>query len=120
MPFWKAAEQLGAVILFHQGGETIVDRRIKRYHLPNSVGNLADRTLTFASLVMGGVMDACPDLRICLSPRRRVRLLRRRPHGSRLGANPGGGSSGRHAAQRVPGASSTTIASCTPSSRCDS
>lgn len=67
MPFWKAAEQLGAVILFHQGGETIVDRRIRRYHLPNSVGNLADRTLTFASLVMGGVMDACPDLRICLS-----------------------------------------------------
>ncbi len=67
MPFWKAAEQLGAVILFHQGGDTIVDQRIKRYHLPNSVGNLADRTLTFASLVFGGVMDACPDLRICLS-----------------------------------------------------
>ena len=67
MPFWKAAEQLGAVILLHRGGDTIVDRRIQRYHLPNSVGNLADRTLTFASLVMGGVMDACPDLRICLS-----------------------------------------------------
>ena len=67
MPFWKAAEQLGSVILFHQGGDTIVDGRIQRYHLPNSVGNLADRTLTFASLVMGGVMDACPDLRICLS-----------------------------------------------------
>ena len=67
MSFWKAAEQLGAVILFHQGGDTIVDQRIKRYHLPNSVGNLADRTLTFASLVFGGVMDACPDLRICLS-----------------------------------------------------
>ena len=67
LPFWKAAEQLGAFILFHQGGDTIVDRRIQRYHLPNSVGNLADRTITFASLVMGGVMDACPDLRICLS-----------------------------------------------------
>ena len=67
MPFWKAAEQLGAVIMFHQGGDTIVDQRIKRYHLPNSVGNLADRTLTFAALVMGGVMDACPDLRVCLS-----------------------------------------------------
>ena len=67
LPFWKAAEQLGAVIMFHQGGDTIVDRRISRYHLPNSVGNLADRTLTFASLVMGGVMDACPELRICLS-----------------------------------------------------
>lgn len=67
MPFWKSAEQMGAVIMFHQGGDTIIDRRIKRYHLPNSVGNLADRTLTFAALVMGGVMDACPDLRVCLS-----------------------------------------------------
>ena len=67
LPFWKAAEQLGALILFHQGGDTIVDQRIRRYHLPNSIGNLADRTLTFASLVFGGVMDACPNLKICLS-----------------------------------------------------
>lgn len=67
MPFWKAAEQMGAMILFHQGGETVVSPRIQRYHLPNSVGNLAERAITFATLVMGGVMDACPDLRICLS-----------------------------------------------------
>lgn len=67
LPFWKAAEQLGAMILFHQGGDTVVSERIGRYHLPNSVGNLADRTITFATLVMGGVMDACPDLQICLS-----------------------------------------------------
>jgi aminocarboxymuconate-semialdehyde decarboxylase len=66
LPFWKAAEQLGAFILFHQGGETIVSSRMKRYHLPNTIGNLADRTITFASLVFGGVMDACPDLKICL------------------------------------------------------
>jgi aminocarboxymuconate-semialdehyde decarboxylase len=66
LPFWKAAEQLGALILFHQGGETIVSPRIRRYHLPNTIGNLADRTVTFASLVLGGVMDACPDLKICL------------------------------------------------------
>lgn len=67
LPFWKAAEQLGALILFHQGGETLVSQRIGRYHLPNSVGNLAERAVTFASLVFGGVMDACPDLKICLS-----------------------------------------------------
>ncbi len=67
LPFWKAAEQMGAMMLFHQGGNTVVNPRIKRYHLPNSVGNLADRASTFATLVMGGVMDACPDLRICLS-----------------------------------------------------
>lgn len=67
LPFWKAAEQLGALILFHQGGGTMVSPRIGRYHLPNTIGNLADRAITFATLVMGGVMDACPDLKICLS-----------------------------------------------------
>jgi aminocarboxymuconate-semialdehyde decarboxylase len=67
LPFWKAAEQLGALILFHQAGETVVASRMKRYHLPNTIGNLADRTITFASLVLGGVMDACPDLKICLA-----------------------------------------------------
>src|ERR671919_1648500 len=67
LPFWKAAEQLGALILFHQAGDTIVSSRIKRYHLPNTIGNLADRAVTFASLVFGGVMDACPNLKICLA-----------------------------------------------------
>jgi aminocarboxymuconate-semialdehyde decarboxylase len=67
LPFWKAAEQLGALILFHQGGETVISPRIQRYHLPNTIGNLVDRTITFASLVLGGVMDACPNLKICLS-----------------------------------------------------
>ena len=67
LPFWKAAEQLGALILFHQAGDTIVSSRIRRYHLPNTIGNLADRAVTFASLVFGGVMDACPDLKICLA-----------------------------------------------------
>jgi aminocarboxymuconate-semialdehyde decarboxylase len=67
LPFWKAAEQLGALILFHQAGETTVSSRMKRYHLSNTIGNLADRTLTFAALVHGGVMDACPNLKICLA-----------------------------------------------------
>jgi aminocarboxymuconate-semialdehyde decarboxylase len=65
-PFWKAADQLGAVIFFHQGGETLVTSRTKRYHLPNSIGNLVDRAVTFATLVHGGVMDECPNLKIVL------------------------------------------------------
>ena len=67
LPFFKAAEQMGAFILIHQAYPTVVHRRINRYHLPNSIGNLADRTITFASLVFGGVMDQCPGLKICLS-----------------------------------------------------
>ncbi len=65
-PFWKAAEQLGALVFFHQGGETVVSSRTKRYHLPNTIGNLADRAITFATLVSGGVMDQFPKLKICL------------------------------------------------------
>ena len=65
-PFWKAAEQMGAVVFFHQGGETLVTPRSARYHLPNSIGNLVDRAVTFATLVHGGVLDAHPDLKIVL------------------------------------------------------
>jgi aminocarboxymuconate-semialdehyde decarboxylase len=65
-PFWKAAEELGALIFFHQGGETLVSPRTTRYHLPNSIGNLVDRAVTFATLVSGGVMDQYPNLKICL------------------------------------------------------
>jgi aminocarboxymuconate-semialdehyde decarboxylase len=65
-PFWKAAQELGALVFFHQGGDTVVTPRSARYHLPNSIGNLADRAVTFATLVSGGVMDEFPDLKICL------------------------------------------------------
>ena len=66
-PFWKAVEQLGAMILIHQSGSTVVSARTKKYHLSNTIGNLTDRTITFACFVFGGVMDKYPNLRICLS-----------------------------------------------------
>ena len=67
LPLWKAAEAMGAVIFVHQSGDTTVSGRSGRYHLPNTIGNLVDRTVTFASFVFGGVMDACPDLKVCLA-----------------------------------------------------
>jgi aminocarboxymuconate-semialdehyde decarboxylase len=67
LPLWKAAEQMGALMFIHQGGETLVTPRLDRYHLPNTIGNLVDRAVTFASFVFGGVMDACPDLKVCLA-----------------------------------------------------
>ena len=65
-PLWAAAEQLGAVMLIHQDGPTVVSPRNRKYHLSNTIGNLADRAVTFASFVFGGVMDKYPDLRVCL------------------------------------------------------
>jgi aminocarboxymuconate-semialdehyde decarboxylase len=67
LPFWRAAEQMDALIFIHQARPTLVAQRSQRYHLPNTIGNLVDRAVTFASLVFGGVMDACPDLKICLA-----------------------------------------------------
>jgi aminocarboxymuconate-semialdehyde decarboxylase len=65
-PFWSAVERLRAFVLVHQGRPTSVTYRIRDYFLPNSIGNLVDRTITFAALVYGGVMDRHPGLTICL------------------------------------------------------
>jgi len=67
LPFWAAAEQLGAVIFFHQGSDTVVTQRIDRFRLDNSVGNLTERALTFGALVGSGVMDRYPRLKILLA-----------------------------------------------------
>ncbi len=61
-PFFVAAEELGAILFFHQGGDTIVSQRIARYKLGNAVGNLTERALVYATLIFGGIMDRCPDL----------------------------------------------------------
>jgi aminocarboxymuconate-semialdehyde decarboxylase len=65
-PIWGAAERHRAFLLIHQYGPTTVWYRTKNYFLPNSVGNLVDRTITFGCLVFGGVMDRHPGLRVCL------------------------------------------------------
>jgi aminocarboxymuconate-semialdehyde decarboxylase len=65
-PFWRSVEELGAVVFFHQCSSTVVEARTPRYGLPNTIGNLADRAITFGTLVFGGVMDEFPDLKICL------------------------------------------------------
>jgi aminocarboxymuconate-semialdehyde decarboxylase len=54
------------VVFFHQCGATVVEHRTQRYGLPNTVGNLTERALTFGTLVFGGVMDRFPGLKICL------------------------------------------------------
>jgi aminocarboxymuconate-semialdehyde decarboxylase len=63
-PFWKAAEELGAIVFFHQGVDNVTARRLNRYGMGNSVGNLAERILTFGALVYGGVIDRHPNLKL--------------------------------------------------------
>ena len=40
--------------------------RLDRYHLPSSMGNLVDRTVTFATFIFGGIIDKFPDLTVRL------------------------------------------------------
>jgi aminocarboxymuconate-semialdehyde decarboxylase len=65
-PVWEAAEELGVFLLVHQYQPTVVAYRTTKYFLLNSIGNLVDRTITFASFIYGGVLDRYPRLTICL------------------------------------------------------
>jgi aminocarboxymuconate-semialdehyde decarboxylase len=64
-PFWAKAEELGALIYIHPGGNR--DARFKRFHLWNSVGQAFEEAMAIASLMYDGVLEAFPRLKICVS-----------------------------------------------------
>ena len=65
--FWSTANDLKAFFLIHQFQPTLVTPRTDKYFLLNSIGNLVDRTVSFGTLVYGGVIDKYPDLKICFA-----------------------------------------------------
>jgi aminocarboxymuconate-semialdehyde decarboxylase len=64
-PFWAKAEELGAVVYIHPGGNR--DRRFKRFHLWNSVGQAFEEAMAIASLMYDGVLETFPRLKVCIS-----------------------------------------------------
>jgi aminocarboxymuconate-semialdehyde decarboxylase len=64
-PFWEKAEALGAVVYIHPGGNR--DRRFKRFHLWNSVGQAFEEAMAISSLMYDGVLEQFPRLKICIS-----------------------------------------------------
>ncbi|PWU17016.1 MAG: amidohydrolase [Candidatus Rokuibacteriota bacterium] len=68
LPLFKAAEAMGAVLFFHpQPQDNFVLRRTSRYGLANSIGVIVEDTLVVAILIFGGILDACPDLKVCVA-----------------------------------------------------
>src|SRR5436190_22895159 len=65
LPFWERAEELSAVVYIHPGGNR--DRRFKRFHLWNSVGQAFEEAMAVASLMYDGVLESFPKLKICIS-----------------------------------------------------
>jgi aminocarboxymuconate-semialdehyde decarboxylase len=62
-PFWKKAEQLGAVILLHPNGFTHA-QRFKPYYFTNVIGNPLDTTVALHHLIFSGVLERYPKLKI--------------------------------------------------------
>jgi len=68
LPFFKAAEAMGAVLFFHpQPQHNLLFKAPDRYALANSVGVIVEDTLIVATLIFGGILDACPDLKACIA-----------------------------------------------------
>jgi aminocarboxymuconate-semialdehyde decarboxylase len=65
-PILEAAESLGAFILLHPFNSRI-RTPLPRYHMVNLIGNPLETTIAAASLILGGVMDRLPNLKVCLS-----------------------------------------------------
>ncbi len=68
LPFFKAAEQMGAVLFFHpQPQNNFLAKRNPRHGLANSLGVILDDAIVTATLICGGVLEACPDLKVCIA-----------------------------------------------------
>ena len=68
LPFFKAAEDMGAVLFFHpQPQYNFLMQRTPRDGLFNSLGVILDDAIVVAILIAGGVLEACPNLRACIA-----------------------------------------------------
>ena len=62
-PFWKKAEELGALVLIHPIGFTEA-KRLARFYFNNVIGNPLDTTLALHYLIFDGVLERHPNLKI--------------------------------------------------------
>ena len=68
LPLFKAAEAMGAVLFFHpQPQHNFMMDRTTRYGLFNSLGVIVEDAIVVTMLIFGGVLDACPDLKVCIA-----------------------------------------------------
>jgi aminocarboxymuconate-semialdehyde decarboxylase len=62
-PFWKKAEELGALVVIHPNGFTHA-ARLSRFYFNNVIGNPLETTIALHYLIFDGVLERHPDLRI--------------------------------------------------------
>ena len=62
-PFWKKAEELGALVIIHPNGFT-EGRRLSRFYFNNVIGNPFETTLALHYLIFDGVLERHPKLKV--------------------------------------------------------
>jgi aminocarboxymuconate-semialdehyde decarboxylase len=62
-PFWKKAEELGALVIIHPNGFTEA-KRLSRFYFNNIVGNPFETTLALHYLIFDRVLERHPKLKI--------------------------------------------------------
>ncbi len=66
-PFWAAAETNGATVFIHPTTRGFDHPVFADYYLSNTVGNPMETTIAAAHMIMAGVMEAHPRLRVVLA-----------------------------------------------------
>jgi aminocarboxymuconate-semialdehyde decarboxylase len=66
-PFWEAAEATGALVFVHPTTRGFDAPAFQDHYLWNTVGNPLETAVTAAHMVMAGVMERHPDLRVLLA-----------------------------------------------------
>lgn len=66
-PFWEAAEETGAVVFIHPATRGLALPVFGDYYLWNSVANPVETAIAAAHLVMAGVLERHPTLKIVLA-----------------------------------------------------
>jgi aminocarboxymuconate-semialdehyde decarboxylase len=66
-PFWEAAQDTGAVLFVHPATRGLALPVFGDYYLWNSVANPVETTIAAAHLVMAGVLERHPELKIVLA-----------------------------------------------------
>lgn len=62
-PFWRKAEELGALVMIHPNGFT-EGNRLHEYYFSNVFGNPLETSLALHYLIFNGVLEKMPDLKI--------------------------------------------------------
>ena len=65
-PFWTKAAALSAVVFIHPWGST-VGPRLADYYLFNVIGQPFETTVCLSKLILGGLLDRLPNLKILAS-----------------------------------------------------